>query len=403
MFAINQKSSVDQEVIGRLDGGGGNRSWAGARITPTTAMQQATVFACVRILSETIGALPIKTQTRNAGTSVWVDTDHDSLMVLDKPNDFQNQHDLISTWVAWMELRGNAYSFKARAGEKVKYLLPLQTPGVSVTLTDDWRLRYHIGAENGFSGEYDGSEILHLKNFGTNGYEGESTIGKLRHDIGLSQRAKEHSSGLFSNGAMSPRYINAKALKTADEARSMQKDFDDAYSGAERSYKTPVIYGESTLHELGMSSTDAQLLELLKLEKEEISAAFGVPGFLLNASEKSTTWGTGLEQITKSFMRFSLRPRINRLAASLKYELLGRNERKNTRFVFETDAFTMGSFKEVIDAAAVAINNGVYNPNEVRTDMLGKPPRDGGDVYRETPNSKPEGSENTEETDEDEA
>lgn len=395
MFAIpieEKAASSFQDVIDAIDNSGGStKTWAGARINTSTALQQATVYACVRILSETIGTLPIKVQTKNADR-LWVDSDHDVLELLDAPNDFQTQHDLISLWVSWMELSGNAYSYKVYGLGKVKILLPLQSTAVTPELTSTWQMKY--GVTGLPKPSYNSNEIMHFRHFGTAGYVGLNPIQKLRHDIGMAQRAKEHASGVFANGAIAGQWIRAEGIKTVEAAREMQKNFDETYRGAEKAGKTKVLWGGAELEDSGMSAVDSQLLQLLKYEKEEIAALFGVPGFLVNSAEKNTTWGTGLEEITKSFMRFSLRPRIDRMCHTLKRELLDSDERKKTKFVFETDAFTLGSFKEVVDAVSVAIPSGLLNPNEGRT-YLNLHPRPGGDVFRESPNSVPEKSEET--------
>lgn len=395
MFAIRRKSSDDFDaVIDRLDSAGGSASWAGMNVTSKTAMQQATVYACVRILAETIAALPIKVQTQQSenGARYWVDSDHDALGVLMKPNDWQTQHDLLSMWVSWAELRGNAYSLKLKSTRgRVRHLYPLQSTSVTVDQRQDWSLRYTVGEENGVSGDYGPEQILHIRNFGSNGYEGLSTIAKLRHDIGLSQRAKEHGSRVLESGGTMNMWVKADSVKNREQAKEYQEQFRDQYGGAHNRNKVPVLFGGASLEEIGVSAEDAQLLETLRFQKQELAAAFGVPLFLLNDTEKSTTWGTGLEQITKSFMRFSLRPRLNRITSTLARELLSRPELTTTRFVFDTDAFTMGSFKEVMEASEKAIMHGILNPNEAR-DLINRNPRDGGDEYRESPNSLPEGS-----------
>ena len=391
MLAIPKtKSATFAEIQQRLDNSPGTNTWAGASVNVSTAMQQATVYTCVRILSETIAALPIKAQTKNKDGR-WMDSDHDALGLLAEPNEWQTQHDLISMWVAWSELRGNAFSFKAIGGGKVRYLYPLESTGVDVEQLSDWSLRYSVHGDNGFSGDYGAGEIMHLRNFGTAGYEGVSTIGKLRNDIGLAQRAKEHGARVFTNGASAGRWIKATGVKTAQDALAMQNQYDSKYAGAQNSGKTPVMWGGSELVEIGMNAQDAQLLETLKFQKSELASIFGVPGFLVNDAEKSTTWGTGLETITKTFMRFSLRPRLNRIVSTLGRELLTKQERVGTRFAFETDAFTMGGFKEVMEAGERAIVNGILSPNEVR-DIVNRNPREGGEIYRESPNSVPEGA-----------
>ena len=116
---------------------------------------------------------------------------------------------------------------------------------------------------------------------------------------------------------------------------------------------------------------------------------FLVPLFILNSTE-NTTWGSGLEQISKSFVRFSLKPRLNRISQTLVRELIPEKERRNTRIVFDTTQFTLGEFKERMDGYRAAVETGIYNPNECR-EMERKNPRDGGDSYRQPLNIATEG------------
>jgi HK97 family phage portal protein len=397
MFALTKKAKtideIAQEIDQRNDAMG--QPWAGGRaITVESALQQSTVFACVKIVAETIAALPIKAQTQQrdeSGATYWVDSKHDALGVLYEPNPWQTPHDLVSMWVAWAELRGNGYSFKSADSKgRVRYLHPLKSTEVTVEQRPDWSLRYNVGSAS-VPGEYDPDRVFHYRNFGSDGYMGLSTVRLHANDIALSQRGKEHGARVLANGATAGRWIQADGVKNADAAADMQKQFDSKYAGAQNSGKTPVMWGAAKLEEIGMSAQDAQLLEMLQFQKSEIASIHGVPGFLLNATEKSTTWGSGLEEITKSFLRFSLRPRLSRLTGTFHRELLLSSEKQNTRFLFETDAFTMGSFKEIVDAVKQAVDSGLLNPNEGR-DYLNKNPRDGGDIYRQTPNSVPEGS-----------
>lgn len=395
MFALNQKARTLEEIAADIDAAnsGASRPWAGGgAVTVDTALQQTTVFACVKIIAETIATLPIKVQTKQreaSGHNYWVDTEHDALGVLYEPNDWQTTHDLISMWVAWAELRGNGYSFKAADTRgRVRYLHPLKSTEVNVVQNSDWSLNYDVGSQT-VNGSFKPADIFHYRNFGSDGYQGLSTIRLHANDIALSQRGKEHGARVLFNGATAGRWIHAEGVKSADDALAMQKQFDGKYAGAQNSGKTPVMWGGAKLEEIGMSAQDAQLLEMLQFQKSEIASIHGVPGFLLNATEKSTTWGSGLEEITKSFLRFSLRPRLSRLTGTCQRELLLPAEKPITRFVFETDAFTMGSFKEIVDAVKQSIDSGILNPNEGR-EYINRNPRDGGDTYRQTPNSVPE-------------
>ena len=127
-----------------------------------------------------------------------------------------------------------------------------------------------------------------------------------------------------------------------------------------------------------MSNDDAQFLQSRQLSEQQLASIFGVPLFLLNSTEKSTTWGTGLEQISRGYLRFTLAPRLNRNEQTLSRELLTPEEQTRFYFQFDTSRFSLGDFKERMEAYGHAIQNGVFNPDEAR-EREGYNPRDDGE------------------------
>jgi len=166
-----------------------------------------------------------------------------------------------------------------------------------------------------------------------------------------------------------------------DEAfERIQQQWNDKYSGAGNAHKTPLLEGGIDIKTIGMNNSDSQWLEARKLSKSEIATIFRIPDFMLNSTDKSTTWGSGLEQLSRSFVRFSLQPRMSRITQTLNRTLLLPNERPRMRFVFDTDQMTMGEFESRMTGYSAAIQAGVLNSNECRA-IEGRNPREGGDEY----------------------
>ena len=386
---IKQESRTDAEILAILDGNG-QWSESGSLITTNRALQQSTVFACVRILSEVIAQLPIKVQTKQAGQ--WVDAaEHKALELLNRPNEWQTGHEFIAFLVVWAELRGNGYYYKSKDGRNtVRRLLPVQADNVEVGHTDNYNLQYKVTNGN-VKGEFGADSIFHFRNFSSDGYVGLSTISQMRNTIGLSLSMEQHGSKLFSNGAQPGLMITAPSA-TDEQVKALQKKLDDKYAGSGNAHRTMILRGDMKAEKLSMSNTDAQFIEAQHLTKQEIASAFGVPLFILNDTQKSTTWGTGLEQQLRAFKTLSLGPRLNRLAQTLARELLSSRERGQSRFIFDTDALTLGDFKDRMDGYRSGIESGVLNPNEAR-EVEGRNPRDGGDSYHKPLNIGIEGEE----------
>ncbi|MBT8123898.1 MAG: phage portal protein [Gammaproteobacteria bacterium] len=385
-----QETRSTAEVLSILDGQGEYND-SGTLITTQRALQQATVWSCVRILAETISSLPVKVQRRQSGQ--WVDTlDHPANRLLTQPNDWQTNHEYLSFLVIWSELRGNSYYLKTKdARGDTKKMFPIQSDDVTVSFSDNFSLTYKI-QDGKQRGTFGADEIFHLRNLGNDGYMGLSTISIMRNTIGMALSTEQHGNKLFKNGAQPGLVVTAPSA-TAEQIEALQRKIDDKYAGSTNAYRTMILRGDMSVDTLSMTQSDAQYLETRHFTKQEIAAAFGVPLFVLNDTQKSTTWGTGLEQQLRAFKTLSLQPRLNRIVQTFQRELLGRNERNNTRFVFDTDALTLGDFRDRMDGYRSGIESGVLNPNEAR-EIEGRNPRDGGDEYRKPMNIGIEGDEN---------
>lgn len=386
-----RKARSFDDIIAAIDAHG-YRTNSGAAVNANTAMQQATVWSCIRILSEIIAQLPIIVQVKQGAS--WVESEqHEVLDLLAEPNQWQTQHDLISHLVSWSELIGNGYLFKVRARGAVRRLLPLRGDQVTPEQRPDWSISYGVGTGNGESGEFGPDRVFHLRNFGNDGVMGLSTIGNMREGIGLALRLEEHGARQFKNGLTAAKWIESEK-PIGDPTMKSLRDSLSSFESAENSGKTLVLSGGLKLHAVDMmTAADAQYLESRRFQKQDIASIFGVPLFLLNDTEKSTTWGTGLEQMSRSFVRFSLNPRLNRLSQTLARELFEPSARRQARFVFDTDGFQLGEFRERMEAYRSAIESGVLNPNECR-EIEGRNPRDGGNDYRQPVNIAVEGQAN---------
>lgn len=384
------KTRSFEDTIAMLDGVGVSNS--GVYVNSDSAMRQSTVFACVRVLSEIIGQLPIEVQTKKGGQ--WVEAEsHDIIGLLREPNDWQTQHDLISTLVSWSELAGNSYLYKIRSGDGVvRKLIPIESRHCEVERLTDMTLDYIVTADYGIQGRYQKDRIFHLRNFGTQGYMGLSTIACHREGIGLALQLETHATSAYKNGLQSNKWVKMARPIVDPVLKDEFKRELKKYQGATANGEMPALFDADIQEFKGISAVDAQYIESRKMQKEEIATMFLVPVFLLNSTE-NTTWGSGLEQISRSFVRFSLNPRLNRLSQTLVRELVPENARHKTRIVFDTDEFTLGDFKDRMDGYRSAIESGVLNPNECRS-IEKRNPREGGEDYKQPVNIATEGEAN---------
>lgn len=382
--AVKQTLTLDQ-LAERLAGAGSSANLSGISMTPEGALRQSTVYQCVRILSEAIASLPLglyrRQQSAGRRTSVPV-LEHPALATLSEPNDWMTQHELLQFWVAHNELAGNGYSFKIRTGDgRVRRLLPIRPAECTVEQMQDWSLRYTVGTDRGIAGTYGPDRVMHLRNFGTDGYMGLSTIRLHREQIGLSVQMQRHAAALFANGAQLGRFFVTQHQLDDASFERLKAEIKANSEGAQNSGKSMLLDNGLDVKSVAMNNEDAQFIELAQLTTAQIAGLFGVPLFMVNQAEKSTTWGSGMEQIGRAFVNYTLKPRLSRLTQTMQRELLLPAERRDHFFAFDTDEFVMGDFLQRMQGYDKGITAGVLSPNEAR-EWENLNPRDGGDEYR---------------------
>lgn len=364
----------------RMSGGGGS-NLSGISVTPESALRQTTVYQCVRIVGEAIASLPLGLYRKEGKRKIEV-TDHPALEVLAEPNDWMTQHELMQFLLAHTELAGNAFAFKIRNGEgRVRRILPVRPDECTVEQMQDWSLLYSIGTDRGISGTYGPDRVMHLRNFGTDGYLGLSTIRLHREQIGLSLQMQRHAAALFANGAQLGRFFVTPHQLDDPAFERLKAEIKAQAEGAHNSGKSMLLDNGLDVKSVAMNNEDAQFIELMQLTTAQIAGLFGVPLFMVNQTEKSTSWGSGMEQIGRAFVNYALKPRLSRLTQTMRRELLLPAERRDHFFAFDTDEFVMGDFMQRMQGYEKGINSGVLSPNEAR-EWENLNPRDGGDDYR---------------------
>lgn len=124
------------------------------------------------------------------------------------------------------------------------------------------------------------------------------------------------------------------------------------------------------------------MLESRAFSVEEVCRLFGVPPHMIGHTEKSTSWGTGLEQQTLGFQKFTLRKRLKRIEQALMKQLLTPADRAagitiefNLEGLLRGDSAGRAAFYKDMTAM------GAMTINEVRG-LENLPPVEGGDVPR---------------------
>ncbi|MCF2911770.1 phage portal protein [Halomonas sp. Cn5-12] len=371
-----------------------NPSFAGPVVTPETAMRVTAVYASVRILAGAVGTMPVHIYERTATGKRRVD--HDIWWILNQ--EASPGYTAASMWeyiMASMLLRGDGLGWfrRNRLGEVVE-IEPLAR-NQTIIEKKDGRLRYHTqldttsSAGPGYKG-LDQDDVLHLPNVGFNGVYSPSVIGlAAKQGIGLALAAEEYSARFFSNGARPDHVITMDKTPTQEQIDRIRDNWLKRHTGTANAHLPGMLVGGAQVHQITMSSEDAQLMEARQFQVTDIARAFGLPGWMINANEKSTSWGSGLEQMGLGFIVYGLQPHLTRCVQELNRKLF-----RDRRYFaeFNVSALLRGDAKTRSEYYKAALggtqNPGFMTPNEVRA-KENLPPIDGGEKLY-----KPEGQTN---------
>lgn len=360
----------------------GLRGDAGEVVTETSALALSTVWACVNLWSGTIASLPLMVYRTSPSGARTVAREHPLYRLLhDSPNFDQTALDFWEFVCASIELWGNAYARVDREGGRVVALVPIRPDAVSVRRLPAGRIEYRW-TEDGRSFERTDAGVLHIRGFGGGPLGGVSTLQFGRQVFSLARAADRAAAGTFRNGLVSPIALIFDKWLTPEQRAIAEEKLAEKYIGAQNAGRPVILEGGTKPHPLSINPEDAQMLQTRGFSVEEICRFFGIPPHMVGHTEKSTSWGTGLEQQTLGFLKFALRRRLKRIEQALEKQLLTPADRGNgIRIEFNLEGLLRADsagraafYREMTQIGAMTIN-------EVRA-LENLPPVPGGDVPR---------------------
>lgn len=364
------------------------QSLAGVPVTPATVLRIAVALACVRVISETIGTLPIKSY-RKFGKSREEEDQTDIARIFSHgPNNLITMCDYVEKMVAEILLRGNHYSIiKGKKGVEITELEPVEpedfvSMAIKIISGRKYLTYYFRDPVTREVRGYLSDEVLHVKGLQCNAspYCGTSVISHAADTFGTALAAERYAASTFKNQGMPAGILEYPEGLDEDEVKNIIDSWQRIYGGSENAGKIAILEHGMKYQKIGLSPQDTQLLETRKFSGVLLCGMFRVPPHKVAIMDKAT-WGN-IEHQNIEFSTDCIRPMTVKIEQAIKVKLYGFLALDSSKFYsrFNTEALLRGDIKTRYSSYAIGRQWGWLSSNEIREKEDMNPIEDG-DIY----------------------
>ena len=372
----------------------GGTSKTGIAINEENALKYSAVFACVRVLAETVASLPLIIYRRLSGKGKERAVDHYLYSVLhDKPNKEQTSFEWREFMMLSLTLWGNSYNELVfnNAGQ-VAEIWPLLAGRMEVKRNNNTNeLVYEYRNTKEQIIKFPAWKILHIRGLSSNGLTGLSPIKMAKESMGLGLAAEEYGARFFANDASPKGLLEHPSRLTPDVRKNIRASWNDFHGGLKGSHRIAVLEEGMKYTQIGIPPEDAQFLETRKFQVNEIARIYRIPPHMIGDLEKATF--SNIEHQSIEFVVHTIRPWLVRIEQAFNVTLFNVLE-KDVYSEFLVDGLLRGDTKSRYEAYAIGRNNGWLNADEIREmENLNPIPNNKGQIYLIPMNMWPVGSE----------
>ena len=365
------------------------RSVAGQSVNERSAMQMSAVYACVRILAESIASLPLHFYQYNDAGGKEKAVNHPLYWLLhDEPNPEMSSFSFRETLMTHLLLWGNAYAQIIRNGRgEVIALYPLMPDRMTVDRDARGRIYYEYARSDSDANTLgkkssvilSPEDVFHIPGLGFDGLVGYSPIAMAKQAIGMGLACDEYGASFYQNGAQPGGVLeHPNVLK---DPKRVRESWNAIYQGSKNAHRIAVLEEGMTYKPITISPEQAQFLETRKFQIDEIARIFRVPPHMIGDLEKSSF--SNIEQQSLEFVKYTLAPWISRWEQAIQRSLLLMSERTRYFARFNVEGLLRGDYQSRMNGYAVARQNGWMSANDIREleslDMI--PDEQGGNLY----------------------
>ena len=365
---------------------------AGVAVSEESSLRYSAVFACVRVLAESVASLPLITYRRIDGGGKERAREHPLYGLLhDAPNPLMTSLEFREAMQAHLLLWGNAYAEIEMDGRgQVAALWPLRPDGMEKIEPAGDGLVYSYRLPSGKTVQLPGWSVLHLRGLSSNGLVGYSPIMTAgRESVGKGLAVQQYGSQFFRNGARPGGILSFPGELSGEAVGRIRESWQENYGGLSNAHRVAILEQGMTYQEVGIAPSAAAYIEDQKMSALEIARVFRVPPHMIGDLDRATF--SNIEHQAIEFVTHSLRPWLVRWEQAIRQRLMTEREREQFLVEFLVDGLLRGDVMSRYQAYAVARQNGWMSANDIR-ELENQNPIDDGDVYLVPLNMVPAGT-----------
>lgn len=376
---LTNKASKDYAMQQLID-------FLGLAGTKEKALSEATYFACLKVLSESVGKLPLKLLQHKDNNGVITARGHPFYKVLhNRPNPYMTSTAFWSTIEQNRNHYGNAYALIKGAGSKMSlWILPSEEVEIwydDNTILSDVPDIYYIYSHGGKMYQFSSEQILHFKTSNTfDGIKGIAVREQLKMTIDGNIKAQKMLNSMYKSGFTAKavvQYTSDLSDKNLEKFKNKIEKFAGSDLDDEETKNIIPIPIGTTLTPLNIKLADNQFVDVKKYSALQIASAFGIKPNQIGDYEKSSYASAEAQQL--SFYVDTLLYIIKQYEEELNYKLLSDEDIENGYyFKFNVAVILRADLKTQVDTLCQAISNFLYTPNEARA-LLDMESKEGGD------------------------
>jgi len=359
--------------------------YSSQEVNSRTIVGLPAVNACIRLLKETCGVLPLITYQSDSDNNRERAKSHElySLLKL-KPNNYQTPSDFKELLINHLMIVSNAYIWvvKNKTG-KIKELIPLSPSRVKYSFDSKTRkIDYFYDNPSAQVGKKEvylsSDEIIHIKINSRDGIIGTPLMTELRDAFAQALETEAYAARTMAGDATPSGVITYPTKIGEEKAKEIKKRWKESHGSASGEKEVAVLEGGMTFTPIQFSPQDAQFIENRKLDVENMARIFRAPPHMIGHLVNVTVGNSDV--LDRQYVNYVLNPLLNKIEEAINMYIFTASGKEEVYVEFKIESLLRGDPKSKAERDEIYIRSAVYSPNEIRK-QLNENKREGGDVY----------------------